>query len=477
MKRILLIALLLSSVIIYSGCDVSTPDQPELNATQGQLATSKFVAIGNSLTAGFQSAGMVETAQVNSFPNLIAQQLGKSDFQQPLIAEPGIGSTPGQSPLQFVNGELVTEPVANPLALLKNALLSRPYDNLGVPGATLNNVLTATSSANSNGNSFFDMILRNPNFGNTTQLQQAILLNPTLIILWIGNNDALAAATAGGDLTRLTDIAAFTADYTTLLTEIRTKTHAALILANIPYVTDIPFINALDGVVHPVMGVPVVSTIAVVNGVNQVVPVDFNPLPTAELFIPLVTEETGVEHITLPGLAMYEAGVGVPDSAALVAMGFPELSASAIQSGMIANGLNPTGQPLPGAVTLTADEGVAIKAAVDGFNAAIATLAQQFQAPVVDMNTALGTLNSSGIDGMSGKFVLLDPVNTAFSLDGVHPNDAGYAIIANLFIQTINGMLDLAIEPVDVSYYAGQYVGKRISTISVEAAEQVKAIF
>ncbi len=479
MKRLLLIALLLSSVILYSGCDLATPDQPQLKVTRGELATSKFVAIGNSLTAGFQSAGMVETAQVSSYPALIAQQLGKTDFQQPLIAEPGIGSTPGQTPLRLENGALVSDALTvNPLTLLKNALLSRPYDNLGVPGATLHDVLAATNAATSNSgtNSFFDMVLRNPNFGNTTQVQQAIMLNPTLIILWIGNNDALGAATAGGDLTKLTDQGQFTTDYTTLLTEIRSKTHAALILANIPYVTDIPFVNTMDIIFRTIPALGITSPVpVVVDATFQ--PVDFDPTDGV-LYLPLLTAETSVEHLTLPALSLYQTGLGVPDSLALAGMGLPAQQASALHLGMIAAGLNPTGQPLPGSVTLTVDEGVAIKAAVEGFNATIATLAQQFQAPVVDMNAALSALNSTGLEGMSGKFVLLDPANTAFSLDGVHPNDAGYAIVANLFIQTINGMLELTVPPLNVAAdYGGQYVGKRVSKISLKAARQVQAIF
>ncbi|MCA9730836.1 MAG: hypothetical protein H6696_10285 [Deferribacteres bacterium] len=483
MKRTLIIALMFASVILYSGCDLSAPDQPELNATLGQVvAQGKFVAVGNSLTAGFQSSGMVETAQVNSYPALIARQLGKQSFQQPLIAEPGIGSTSGMTPLQLVNGDITAQPLTvNPLTLLKNATLARPYDNLGVPGATLHDVFNATGAATSasGSNLFFDMILRNPNLGNTTQIEQAILLNPSLMILWIGNNDALGAALAGGNINLLTPTANFTADYTSVLTKIRTSTHAALILANIPYVTDIPFVNALDGVINAGMGVPVISTVADVNGdgVNEVVNVDFNPLPNAELYVPLVTEETGVAHLTIPALSMYQAGVGVPDSAALVAMGFPSLNASAMVAAMKANGLVPTGQPLPGSVTITASEATTIKTRVDEFNGVIASLAQTFQAPVADMNAALSVLNASGIDGMSGKFVLLDPVHTAFSLDGVHPNDAGYAIVANQFITVINGALGLQVPQVNVSDYAGQYVGKPVAKIALEAAEQVKAIF
>jgi hypothetical protein len=33
----------------------------------------------------------------------------------------------------------------------------------------------------------------------------------------------------------------------------------------------------------------------------------------------------------------------------------------------------------------------------------------------------------------------VDPVGTAFSLDGIHPNTRGYQVAANRFIDAING--------------------------------------
>ncbi len=63
------------------------------------------MAVGTSFTAGFQSGGLVEDFQLKSFPYIIAQQIGKADqFEMPLIAAPGIGSTPGFGSLKFENG-------------------------------------------------------------------------------------------------------------------------------------------------------------------------------------------------------------------------------------------------------------------------------------------------------------------------------------------------------------------------------------
>lgn len=489
--------LLLATMLVFTACEIEKPTQPTITTIQPQLLPlSKIVFLGNSLTAGYQSGGLVEDLQANSFPALIYKQLGRS-AQQPLVADPGISSTPGVGVFTFVNGQIVPRGTyTDPAALLKNATLSRPYDNLGIPGARLTHLINAYDAATGGGNPFFNIVLRNPNFGNTTPVQQAWLLAPTLVVLWIGNNDVLGAALAGGDLSRITPIAEFQADYTKLLQEIATirDGKVGIVLANIPNVTDIPYVNLLDNLIYrdvPVPGVGLVKLPVVFDATFR--PVDFNPDPGAELYLPLLTTEgimggqaSPVKHILLPFLSQYRAtGLGVPDSAAianlLIGAGYPApvaagLAQQAVQ-GMIAAGLTPSGVPIPGSLTITADEDAGLLAAVTGFNQVIAGIANAKKIPLVDMNAVLNQLNTVGVDGYTGKFVFFDPANTAFSLDGVHPNNGGYAIIANLFIDKINQVLGLAIPKVNTAEYKGQYLGKNITGISPEAALQAKSIF
>ncbi len=470
MKKLVLLLIVLGLSLCVS-CDVKTPEQPQVQTF------SKVVALGNSLTAGFQSSGLCECMQPQSYPNLIARQMGKAaEFEQPIIHEPGIGSTAGKGHLILENGKIVAPDLTvPPQAMLLNATLPRPYDNLGVPGATLRDVLNATDAATSvsKTNSFFNIVLRNPNFGNTTQLQQAIALNPNLVLLWIGNNDVLGAALNGGNPALITPQADFQAQFTTLLTELDTKTNAKIIMANIPYVTDIPYINTMDIIFRttPLSGktdpVPVVFD-------GQFMPVDFG----GGLYLPLLTEERDVAHLTLPALSAYSpTGMGIPNAAAMIQMGLSAEQAQAMEQGMKNKGLNPTGQPFPGTMSLTVTENDAIKQAVDGFNTVLQNLAAQFNIPMVDANSMLITLNSSGLEGYSGRFVMLDPANTAFSLDGVHPNDGGYALIANAFIEKMNATYKLAIPKLNCADFKGQYGGSVSAQLTKEAVEQVKAIF
>ncbi|MCB0265265.1 MAG: hypothetical protein KDH95_22475 [Calditrichaeota bacterium] len=487
--------ILFAVLVVFTACELKDPTQPEITTiTKDQLALNKVVFIGNSLTAGFQSGGLAEDFQVNSFPALIARQMGKSEhFEQPLIGNPGISSTPGVGVLDFNSATGAIAPrgtYTNPLALLKNATLARPYDNLGIPGANLNQGLNATGAASAGNNPFFDLILRNPNFANMTQVEQAKILNPTLVVAWLGNNDVLGAALAGGDLTRITPIANFQADYTKLIQELGKirDGNVGIVLLNIPYVTDIPYVNILDGAIYkePVPGIGLSPVPVVFDATSQ--PVDFDP-GAGELYLPLITAETGstIKHVLLPFIGEYRAnGLGIPDSAAianlLISLGTPQAvaaaQAQATVQGMIAQGLTPSGIPIPDSLTITAAEETALLQAVGGFNQIISGIAAAAGIPVVDANAKLTELNQSGIDGFSGRFVFLDPANTAFSLDGVHPNSAGYAIIANEIIKKLNSLsADISIPLVNADDFRGQYTGAQMSNFSVEAANQAKAIF
>jgi lysophospholipase L1-like esterase len=486
--------LLISGLAILTACSSEEATQPTVRPL-----LSKMVAVGNSLTAGVQSAGLVEDFQLNSYPYLIAKQSGNAgDFQQPLIGSPGVGEIDSISgtvygPLKYQNGQIVQgDSIPGGIdgipALLTNAYLARPYDNLGLPGADLDDILNAT------GGGVYDAILRNPYFGNTTVLEQVKMLDPTLILLWAGNNDVLAAALNGGDPEKITSISDFQTGFTSIIDKLSEINNVTIILADIPNVSDIPYINFLDGLVFKEFSLNDIGAIQLpVVFDPDFQPVDFDT-SAAELFLPLLTEESlsssgsPVVHLLLPFLSEYfTTGVGVPDSAAVVAllvaqgMSLQEaaLRAKLIQQTLQAEGLAPSGIPIPGTFTITAAEENAIIAAVNGFNAAIEGLAASHvpSIPVVNTNILLNQLNSTGIEGYSGKFVLSDPANTAFSLDGVHPNNGGYAIIANAFIDVINQSLEEEIPRLNTADYKGQYSALQPKIISRSAAEQVKSYF
>ncbi|HCV43415.1 MAG TPA: hypothetical protein DGH68_08010, partial [Bacteroidetes bacterium] len=196
MKSLYLIAasVLVTSAILSGGCSDNPPSGPVKGL--GNVTISKYVAVGNSISAGFQSNALYASAQKYSFPNLIAQQLvaaGASlgTFEQPLYSDPGTPDATGHaSRMEIVS---LTGPVILPNGGAPgsptNLALSRPYDNLGIPGIPLAGFMdtTGTYQAPPLGR---DAILRwtSAPFPKSVY-RQVRLLNPSLVSFWLGIND------------------------------------------------------------------------------------------------------------------------------------------------------------------------------------------------------------------------------------------------------------------------------------------------
>lgn len=365
----------------------------------GSANFTRYVAVGDSLTAGFMSGGLFQTAQQNSYPILIWRQATgqASGFQQPLVSDPGI---PAALELRSL-APLTLAPRAgrgNPL----NLTLQRPYNNLGVPGADVHD-LVATVTDNGG---LHDLILR----GQGTQLQQAVVQQPTFVTLWIGNNDVLGAATSGRVIegVTITPVAQFEADFKAAVNALA-ATGAELAIANIPEVTGIPFVTTLP-------------TVVVNPATNQPVLVNGQPVPLIGPNGPL----------------------GPGDRVLLTA------STELAQRNGIPVQLGGSGQPLSDAAVLSAAEISTITARVQAFNNIIRSEATRVGAAFVDINTEFRILATEGFDVGGITFTENFLTGGVFSYDGVHPNAFGYAYIANLFIEAINEQFDGDIEPVNL---------------------------
>lgn len=190
-KTVLLLAM--ASLLFFVACedksDLTAPSAPNT----GTANFTKFVAIGNSLTAGKQNNSVYQTAQEYSYGKMIAEQVDVT-FEQPLIENPGIGGrldvvslAPFKTKMQSDNESRL------------NGNYSGIYNNLGIPGILLADVLLTKESPSQyvGANAMIDAVLRNQGH---TVLELAIASKPTIATLWIGNNDILGYATSGGML-------------------------------------------------------------------------------------------------------------------------------------------------------------------------------------------------------------------------------------------------------------------------------------
>ncbi|MCF8240289.1 MAG: hypothetical protein K9J16_02810 [Melioribacteraceae bacterium] len=406
MKHInrLLIALVLSIGLFFTGCedrsDLTAP-KPTPAPSTGSADFTTFVSIGNSLTQGEQSGSVYSSAQEYSFTNLIAKQV-QTDFVYANFPDPGSGGRLEVASLEPFS--TYTNPDATAPS---NLTYAAPYNNLGVKGAFLWDVLNTTNAADcytatqltaygvSVENPMFNAVLR----GQGTMMQQALAQNPTFMTLWIGNNDVLAYATRGG-LFPPTPPANFQAMYQAIITQLATA-GVDVVVANIPDVLSVPFFNT----VGPQLLAQGITAVVGTKADGSVAPLDL----TKNLLL-------------LTASAELAAGKG--------------LSAE---------------NPLSNGVILDESEITNTKALVDGYNDIIAAICAGAGYAVVDINSFFTDISQNGYSANGIDFTATYVSGGLFSLDGVHPTSAGYAVVANEFIKVINEKYNASIPLIDLS--------------------------
>lgn len=444
--------ILLPIVLLFFACQLQEPEVKSSPSDTGILDFSKYVAIGNSLTAGFQSGSLVEDHQKYSFPNLIARQLSIKDFQQPTVTYPGL---PGLMTLESVTGTLGTAPG---MGIPTNLGLARPYDNMGIPGILLADVDSALSSALSYSKSpAIDLILRG--FG--TQLQQALSLNPKFMTLWIGNNDALGFASSGGTSpSEPTNPILFDLWYRQLADKIA-NSGARVVVANIPGVTFAPYFTTVGPMVAAGVAGAKAQNPAIMGLYYQrhgeIIPDPASGFTNFDEAVPPLVTLVGGRYAGLLGQPTGKwyrdvaDGSDIPVSDYLATL--PGIDTTQ------AFGFHPH-NPWPDALILDADELATVNAAIAAYNNTIASVALQYGFGLFDANKFLAEIAADS-DGYNPGYGL-PPVTTAYisggliSLDGVHPTNLGYAIIANKFIEAANNKFGTNIQPVNLRDVVGR---------------------
>lgn len=447
--------IILSLFIVFMGCTLEEPDVKKTESNTGSYDLTRYVAIGNSLTAGFQSGSLVDVHQQYSFPKLIAGQLGIGTFEQPTVSYPGM---PNIMVLESLTGDVgYAEGTGAPT----NSGYGAPYDNLGIPGIVLADVLTALTKDNSLSHSdAIDLVLRNPTLGDKTVFQQAKMLQPTFITMWIGNNDVLGFATSGGvSPIDPTPSVTFQFLYNQLADSIA-GLGATVAVATIPDVTDIPFFTTIG----PMM-VAGIKAAMQADTLHQIQGLFYQK--HGEIVASGLVDSTGANAplITLLG-GQYTDFLGMPtgkwyrDLAATLEKTISEvydpLHALGIDSTQ-AFGFHPQ-NPWPDALTLDADEVETAQNAITDFNGFIETAADTNDFALFDAYTFFGDVaennyapDQADLDTLTAAYIS----GGLFSLDGVHPSNVGYAVLANEFIKAINAKFDINITEVNLRNVMG----------------------
>ena len=402
-KLLQIISISILSILLIN-CKKTT--KPENN--WGNADFTSFVAIGNSLTAGVADGALYEDSQKNSFPNLIAKMAEVDDnFEQPIMGGNGFSynETEGRLSLNI----FTTPPSIDflPGGTENNRNLNRAYNNLGIPLIRANQLYTSMTSVEADSNHFVDKILHG---SGRTAIEEALSLNPTLIILWVGNNDVLESATLGlaSSDSPYTEASEFSTHLTNIVNELIAGTNAPIFIANIFDITDLPYFTSLPSLVK-------------------------NPQTSESTYLFGECENGVRRQLTDNDLILFWA--------------LPKYFnfRSNISSISEATALNDT-------LILDVEEKVEIQSIIDQYNNIIENIANSNnQLYLVDAYSLFKNIKENGytIDGVnySANLINFDSEGildistlaiTLFSYDALHPNKFGYASLANSFIEVIN---------------------------------------
>ena len=510
----------------FASCEPEFENEVNANYTSGDADFTSYVAIGNSLTAGYMDGTVSRGSQMNSYPNLLAQQfalVGGGEFTQPSYADDVnnlgglmLGGIPiGNTRLVIDASQGRPETIAGTSTIEVSNFQNTAYNNMGVPGAKSFHLLSNTYGNVAGvltgiANPYF---VRHAITTSSTVLGDAMTKNPTFFTNWIGANDVLAYATSGGTMPNdpltpadesllpandnfgtpndnvltykgndITSINVFNSAYSTIVNTL-TSNGAKGVVATVPSVTSIPYFTTVKWNPLPAEAT---STNAIVIGLYQFLSVATGGRISALNTSPGTKNPVLINDADLSSLSAqitaYANASGDPllmaNSATLGALygkarhatssDLVVLPASGIigvepdPANPMANPFDVAGVTLPLAnkYVLTSNEKAKVATATAAYNSAIVSIAASKNLAVADMNAIMNQL-VSGLQIETGQIYtayyfgrnplnLLSPSDpnyltpaategtVLFSLDGVHPNARGYAVITNEIIKVIN---------------------------------------
>ena len=498
------------AVIAACSADVSNP--PPLNsgtASAGNADFTKFVAIGDSLTAGYADGALYLLGQQNSFPNMLAQQfadVGGGAFTQPLVGDNLGGLLAGGIPLlhpvtgdnMFQNRFVLNTETESPERLegvatedvIGTGLNGMAFNNVGVPGAKsfhLVLALPAPGYGNFNNlptgeaNPYFVRFASDNTVDGITVIGDAAAQAPSFYSLWIGNNDVLSFATSGGyddfqlknaeDQTGnldpstygpndITDPTVFAGAYAALVGAMAAANPDVQgVLINIPDVSTIPYFTTV-----PYNAIPMTQADADAANAGYVA---YNAGLQAAVDGLVITAEEAAQRTIF--FAEGQNALVILDET-LTPIGGPEtflrqataedlvLLTAASTIGELNDPMDPAsvigvGFPLGDELVLIPSEIEAINTARTAYNVTIKAEADADPNLVfVDAAAILAEL-TSGLSYGNGSITADFATGGGFSLDGVHPTARGYAVIANSIIDAINTGFDANVYKVDPATY------------------------
>lgn len=412
MQRIRVAAALLLALPILAGCYTNEPlNSPDLSSSNGLMA--RYISMGNSITAGYQSAGINDSTQQRSYAVFFAGRANAPFFVPSLQ---GRGCAPPLT--NNVTQTRVGGGTAGTCDLRANERLFY-VSNVAVPGATSFSP-NDNLSPFSNSNPLTTFIL-----GGRTQVQAMQEADPTFVTAWIGNNDVLGSLTSSsnpGNPGLITPLPVFESNYSGMLDSIEV-TGASVTLIGVTDVSAIPY----------------ASRTAIYYCLTYVDPLRCQaPLP--------ITPDPNLAGLQALGLWNVDVNCAAPAGLATLipwTKALPLLSAAA-------GGVPQTMDCSNDALVISPTELAGLQTATAEFNSYISAQAASRGMAYLDVNPTLLSLVASGaipaipniapaLAGQSVTFGLY------FSLDGVHPSTLAHQLVADSLVSKVNAFFGTSI--------------------------------
>lgn len=402
---------------------------------------SKYIAVGNSLTAGYANSGLSLKGQEQSFPNMLAQEMkkvGGGEFLQPYFPAENYNGSGFLYLKALVNGQPELGTVTDHLAIRgqtedKKPLYIKytgPINNLGVPGMRLDLAFVQGMGAL---NPYFERLLPDNETGTKKYVDFATTKDHTFFSFSLGNNDVLGYATNGAVTTDATNTLiseqTFAGLYTEFITKLTSKEQKGVV-ATIPDVTAVPYFTT-------------VTRQALLAGVNAALK-EQGKDPFSDIYIKTKTVPRAATDKDMFILPFSSAGLlgrqDLKDPATGIVNPYPY--------GLFIQ--NPVGDNF----VLDESEAKMVQDRIVALNTTIKQVADSKKLAVADIYSFLNKVKSGyQINGIaiSNKYI----TGNIFSLDGVHLTPMGYAIMANVFVDAINAKYSTKLGKVNVSQYGG----------------------
>ena len=465
-SRDLIVASLL--IVCITGCS-SGSSLPSINrSASGNAVFSHLVGVGDSLTAGVQSSALLGATGVTSpfsgYPGGAVPPGQEFGFWS-ILYQRGTGTpqaamfNPAVSPLPLIRGpglgsQLVVTPLAgiaatqSPCSAFNNAgyaasgfggtrmSAGQSVSDLGVPGITVHEALYMTGPLTGPASGPMCSYPLNPadptsalqavvseesgNFlpvlgafsGATplTEVNAAASLHPSLTTVWLGGNDLLKFTFSGGKAP-VDSPGQMQADFTQIIRTLQSS-GSRVVVANLPDVLFLP--QFFRG----------------------------GPTLTATLEAPPFS----VPAIPATAVTAYIAATyGVGPGGFLTETGFFKTLAT-LKGGSVTPVLSAPGDFLVDAFA------VQVQSLNTQYNAAIAAAAVSSGAPLVDVHKLFTEIRIAGGIPINPPFCCtLGFGGGLVSIDGIHPSNTGYALVANAFIQTIDAAYGAAARPLSAT--------------------------